>query len=947
MKKFHFLIFICIVVCAVSAFALVGCDNKALPAPFGLDFDGPTLTLSWKADDNARYYMVSISGNGVNETKNTRKNSFSFSSMDLPEGDYTLKVKACGDGKDHKDSAWSKPVVFAQDADTGLTFRFLNNNSEAEVSGLGRATGRVVIPDKYRGIPVTRIGDHAFSGKSKLTGIVMCDGIVAVGANAFYNCASLEEVVFSSNLKEIGDKAFQSCRMLPDDLIIPDSVEKIGDNAFAYCTALKNVKLGKNLQTLGINAFAYCTELLSVQFSDGIETIGDSAFFSCKKLNTVKFGAKLQSIGEFAFASCESLAAVSLGRGVKELGQYAFAKCYGLETVELSDTVETIGEYAFYDDTALSEVNVGAGVKKIGKGAFVNTALWENSQNDVYVGNWFVGCKSTEVSALQIKEGAVGIANSAVSGFAKLTSITLPDTVKIIGDGAFAGSKITAVVIGSGVEEIGVQAFYKCEMLTNAILGAYDFTNHQLTDSSLKVINAYAFMDCTRLESIEIPSSVEVISSYAFNNAALYKNASNGVAYAGNWVVGCDAKRASGEIVIEDGTVGIANYAFYKCNAVTSVRLPESVKTIGRSAFYQCTELTSVNLPSELENIEDYTFYGCGKLALPALPQTLKSIGRSAFYKCALSNASGEDTDNDVLTIPDSVESIGDYAFFGCGYTSYNVDEAGNFILSKGGIDVVVLGAGVKHIGANAFNTIHTLKRVVFGENVETMGAKAFYGCDALEEVVFNDGLQTIGARAFYGCNGLERIELPSGLTTIDDYAFYRCAGLKEIVFGANVQTIGDFAFYGCALLTSLDLPSGVTSIGKQAFRACTGLQSVVLRDTVTYIDAHAFYGCKSLTIYAQDAQPKEDWNARFNSSYRPVVWGCVLKDGYVYSVTKNDKTLSNINTVNTFAAPQREGYVFAGWSKVENASAAEFAADKITDVSNGTKLFAVWVADN
>lgn len=947
MKKFHSLILICIVVFAVSAFALTACDNKALSAPVGLDFDGPTLTLSWRADENARYYIVSISGNGVNETKNTRKNSFSLSNMDLPEGDYKLRVKACGDGKDYKDSAWSKSVSFSQDADSGLTFRFLNNNSEAEVVGLGSATGKVVIPATYRGIPVTKIGDCAFSGKSRLTGIEMSDGIVSVGASAFYNCTFLEEIVFSSNLEQIGDKAFQSCRLLAGDLAIPDSVEAIGNNAFAYCTSMTNVKLGKNLRTIGINAFAYCGELLSVQFPDSVEAIGDSAFFSCKKLNSVKFGNGLESIGEFAFASCESIASVSFNTGLKTLGQYAFAKCNALETVTFSSSVENIGEFAFYDDVKLNSVTLGSGLKRIGKGAFINSAIWEGSQNDVYIGSWFLGCKDDTVANLQLQEGTVGIANSAIAGFANLSSITLPNSVKIIGDAAFAGSKISAVVIGSGVEEIGIQAFYKCEMLTNAILGAYDFNTQKITASSLKTINAYAFMDCIRLESIEIPGSVEVINSYAFNNAALYKNASNGVAYAGNWVVGCDSKRANGEIVIEEGTVGIANYAFYKCGNITAVQLPQSVKTIGRSAFYECVELISVSLPEALEVIDDYTFYGCSKLALPSLPQTLKSIGRSAFYKCALSNATEADTDNDVLTIPDSVESIGDFAFFACGYTSYSIDESGNILMSKGGIDSVVLGAGVKYIGANAFNTIRTLKRVVFGSSVETVGAKAFYGCDALTDVVFNDGLKTIGARAFYGCGKLETIVLPSGLERIDNYAFYRCTGLKKITFGENVQQIGDFAFYGCSALELLDLPSSVTSIGKQAFRACVGLQGIVLKSNVTVISDHAFYGCKALTIYAQDTKPQEGWSARFNSGYRPVVWGCTLKDGYVYSVTKNENTVININTVNTVSAPQRDGFTFIGWSTVENATEAEFTADKITDVSNGTKLYAVWVANN
>ncbi len=942
MKKFHFLILISVVLCVILAFTLIGCNKNALPRPTGLSLDGPTLTLTWKDIKDASYYVVNISGNGVNTDKNTRKPSLSLANTGLEEGEYSVKVKACGDGKEHTDSPWSDVLTYAQDKDSGLTFKFINRNTEVEVTGLGRADGNVVVPDTFRGVPVTGIGDRAFSNKSKLTGIVIGNNVTKIGSNAFYNCTFLESITLPQGLKVIGDRAFQSCRLLAGKLTLPKNITAIGENAFAYCTSLTEIAFGSNVETIGVNAFAYCSSLESITIPDSVTSIGNSAFFSCTSAKTLSLGKGVQSIGEYAFASCDGFKQISLNDGLKAIGNYAFGRCNGLEKVVFSNTVETVGEGAFYLDEKLANVTLGSGIKRIAVDAFLDTAIWKNAANEVYLCNWFLGCKDKTISYIQIADGTIGIANAALSGFENLPSVQLPNSVKIIGDTAFATSKVTTVVIGSGVEEIGTKAFYKCESLSTVILGDYD--TGKMTNSSLKVINSYAFMNCTLLASIEIPDTVELISSYAFNNSALYKQAANGIVYAGNWVVGCDNTRANGTVVIEDGTVGIANFAFYKCSNITEVQIPESVATIGRSAFYQCSKLRNVNLPSQLKEIADYTFYECTVLTLPTLPQTLKSIGRSAFYKCALANATGEDTDNDVLVIPDSVETIGDFAFFGCGYVRYDLE---NMLVIKCGIDAVIFGSGVKHIGNNAFNGVTSLKRVELGSNVQTVGDKAFYKCEAITQVVLNEGLKSIGARAFYGCNKLTSVVLPNSLTAIDDYAFYRCAGLTEIHFGANVQTIGDFAFFGCVGLTSFSVPSSVTSIGRQAFRACTGLKSVVLTSNVTDIDMHAFYGCGALTIYAQDAQAKEGWNERFNSSYRPIVWGCEIRDGYVYALTMGANTISYLNTVNTLSAPERAGYRFVGWATSEGATEIEYSAENLDKVADGTKVFAVWAVDN
>ena len=76
-------------------------------------------------------------------------------------------------------------------------------------------------------------------------------------------------------------------------------------------------------------------------------------------------------------------------------------------------------------------------------------------------------------------------------------------------------------------------------------------------------------------------------------------------------------------MTIADGTVGIANYAFYNCKFIGGVTNPDSERSIGRGAFYNCRTLASATLPAGLTVLEDYTFYHCDALTLPTLPATL------------------------------------------------------------------------------------------------------------------------------------------------------------------------------------------------------------------------------------------------------------------------------------------------------------------------------------
>ncbi len=218
------------------------------------------------------------------------------------------------------------------------------------------------------------------------------------------------------------------------------------------------------------------------------------------------------------------------------------------------------------------------------------------------------------------------IGMQAFSGYTRLESITIPDSVTSIDDFVFSDcTSLESVTIPDSVTSIGDETFYWC----------------------------------TSLKSITIPDSVTSIDSLAFYNTAYYNNESNwenGVLYIGKHLI--EAKdTVSGSYTIKDGTKTIASSAFSDCESLVSVTIPDSVTSIGEEAFYNCTSLESVTIPDSVTSIGHGAFSNCKSLASIAIPDSVTSIGKSAFYNCT-SLAS--------ITIPDSVTSIGKYAFYNC-----------------------------------------------------------------------------------------------------------------------------------------------------------------------------------------------------------------------------------------------------------------------------------------
>ncbi len=282
-----------------------------------------------------------------------------------------------------------------------------------------------------------------------------------------------------------------------------------------------------------------------------------------------------------------------------------------------------------------------------------------------------------------------------------------------------------------------------------------------------------------------------------------------------------------GEIVIPSElrdcpVVRIDERAFADCQNITSVTIPDSVKSIGYEAFSQCINLKSVTLSEKLTTIEDKAFSECTSLKDITLPDGVTSIGNSAFYNC---------TSLTDITIPDSVTDLGVAVFYGCSSLT-------NVAMSK----------NAKSIGKDLFKECGCLKNINLPDNITSIGDFAFKNCASLTDVIIPEGVTSIGDDAFACCTNLTSVKMPNTLKKIGNGVFFSCTSLTDAVIPSGVTSIGEEAFYNCKSLTDVTIPNGIKSIGYATFSQCRSLKNVIIPNSVTSIGDSAFYCCTSLT---------------------------------------------------------------------------------------------------
>ena len=351
----------------------------------------------------------------------------------------------------------------------------------------------------------------------------------------------------------------------------------------------------------------------------------------------------------------------------------------------------------------------------------------------------------------------------------------------------------------------------------------------------------------------------------------------------------------------------IGDRAFYNCNNLTKITIPNSITSIGTSAFYRCYALTSVDIPNSVINIGNSAFSGCNTMTSLTIGNSVSTIGESAFSSCSsLTN----------ILIPNSVTIVGNSAFSYCSSITdiefpNSVTSIGSSVCSNcSSLKCVTIGESVTQIGRSAFEYCGSLKTlyfnaincqdfkytenvfpagtycnlntIIFGNKVTKIPAYFTYSyytsgvhyMTNLKNLIISNSVLEIGNYAFYGCSGLTNVNLGNSVRVIGEYAFSLCKGLTSLIIDNSVTTIGKSAFQSCSELLSVIIGNSVTSIGSNAFYYCSKLTNVTIGNSVTSIGSNAFGSCNNLnTIYITG---EGEWNAGVLPCYNQITMLCI-----------------------------------------------------------------------
>ena len=225
------------------------------------------------------------------------------------------------------------PVVFR--------YQEIAGGAEIAITGFNNLGGAAEIPAEIDGKPVTSIAEGAFEDVL-ITSVSIPAGVKTIENAAFKSCSQLQTAVFAdgSALVSIGDDAFEGCQKL-SGLQLPAGVTEIGRAAFNGCRALREITIPAGVTEIGDFTFGVCTSLREVNLPEGITTIGTSAFTGCAALTEIVLPNSVTTLGARAFNNCQALAKVLAPASVETIAEDAFRSC---ETVTLYGYAETAAE---------------------------------------------------------------------------------------------------------------------------------------------------------------------------------------------------------------------------------------------------------------------------------------------------------------------------------------------------------------------------------------------------------------------------------------------------------------------------------------------------------------------------------------------------------------------------------------------------------------------------
>ncbi len=626
----------------------------------------------------------------------------------------------------------------------------------------------IIIPDTYEGKAITRIADKAF-----------------------YNCTVVKNVNIPASIKSIGGEAFYGCTGIISITAPGDAVE-IGRSAFYGCTNLMNVTVS-GATVVGNNAFVGCSALSDVVFGDKVTSIGNEAFKDCASLAKITVGNSLATIGSSAFRNCDKLMGITLPEGFTAIGDNAFNGCSRLSDVTIPNSIESIGVYAFADCTNIA-------FNKYGNANYIGNAT------NKYL--YLHSAVSKDITSAEISGSTRFVGDDAFSGCNKLTDLTLPESVTVIGKGAFRDCPALKSIYITSIDAWCHTAF--TDLYSNPLYNGADVENQIMNR-----INVY--VGDTLLTELIIPDSVTVVGEWLFPGCASLT-----------------------EVVFHDRVTRIEQGAFAGCIGLQTVDLPNSIVSIDQYAFAGCMTLKNISIPDSMTSISTNMFNYCVILQNIVIPTSVTSIQKDAFANClTLTNVYYTGTPAQWASVSVDASNSSLTAATVYYYRETEPMEEGNFWHYVDGAPVAwpeyippvsdehftysILPDGTYSIQAKDKNSLP-----------QTLPIPAEFDGKAVTVIVDS---------AFAGCANIKTVIIPDSITTIGSDAFKNCSNLTKVTLGSKVSSIGENAFADCLGLTSITVPNSVTSIGDNAFSGCYRLVEVIDLSELNIIKGADTYG--------------------------------------------------------------------------------------------------------
>ena len=585
---------------------------------------------------------------------------------------------------------------------------------------------------------VKEMASYGIAGNGNMTSIDLNE-VIKVETSAIVNITKLKKIKLPKDIKKAGlsQGAFEGCNALEAYEVAEGNTDfsaeggvlfsKNKEILYFYPLAKpdETYTIPSTVKEIAVKAFQGATKLTSLVIPTSVEKIQEQAFRQNYKLASVKFcePSKITDLSAYSFWQCPKLTEVTLPSSITEIGK-VFLQCENLETVNVpaNAKLKTIKEDAFATNKKLKKFNFQG-----------------NCNLEAIKANAFANAESLE--SFNFPKTVTEIGRNAFSGCTSMATATFAEDadIQVIGEGAFADCGLTSISIPKKVQTIEREAFRNCKVLNK--IDVTEFTTK---------IDPEAFKYCNNLTDINVSKKNEVYSSV--DGYLLSKDKKELLIFP-------PGKANSKFTLLPPSIEKIGKFAFYDCQALTNVTIPNKVTTIGERAFGLCKNLNTITFlcdaminPSNINQLENTMSFDDGtqaaemfkNITINVRKEIFSQYNAQAFYK--------------------KFKGIGQS--FTEGHEEYIAvsDNAVDMLSTKREDHTFVLPTSIKH-GDKTYN-------------VSLIGDYAFEGVsDKVKEVVVRKDVKYIGAKAFITSTDKTKLE-----STVKSVFFIESNPTKEML---------------------------------------------------------------------------------------------------------------------------------------------------------------------